>query len=434
MIAYLLKSLLCSSVFIAVYYFLLEKERIHVFKRFYLLISLGLSLIVPAVSIEHIGGTQFVQQVLLENSGIAASIPGVNKISTETSTIVIPVFIVIYSLVTLILLIKFFKNVRAVYLATDQGLHTAVGQSKLIILPYPLIPHTFLNYIFIGEQDSENKQILKHELTHSRQRHSLDILFIELVHCIFWINPILMVYKKAIKLNHEFLADESVIEEYRDVQRYQNLLLHKITALKTPTIVSAFNYSMTKKRLTMMTTSRNNQRSIFRIAAAVIILLVTSAFSVNVLYAQAPSMYEYTIYKDGKWQNVKTTNTPRPVDNAAFLRELARAVRYPASAKAAGIEGYVAIMFEVDANGRLGNFSVAKELQRDCETEVINAILNAGVGWRPAELNGKNYPSRFVLPMRFQFDGSKITGWTPLSMQAKVMNEVVVTTYAPAEN
>lgn len=183
-----------------------------------------------------------------------------------------------------------------------------------------------------------------------------------------------------------------------------------------------------------MTTSRNNQRSIFRIAAAVIILLVTSAFSVNVLYAQAPSMYEYTIYKDGKWQNVKTTNTPRPVDNAAFLRELARAVRYPASAKAAGIEGYVAIMFEVDANGRLGNFSVAKELQRDCETEVINAILNAGVGWRPAELNGKNYPSRFVLPMRFQFDGSKITGWTPLSMQAKVMNEVVVTTYAPAEN
>ena len=241
MIAYLLKSLLCSSVFIAVYYFLLEKERIHVFKRFYLLISLGLSLIVPAVSIEHIGGTQFVQQVLLENSGIAASIPGVNKISTETSTIVIPVFIVIYSLVTLILLIKFFKNVRAVYLATDQGLHTAVGQSKLIILPYPLIPHTFLNYIFIGEQDSENKQILKHELTHSRQRHSLDILFIELVHCIFWINPILMVYKKAIKLNHEFLADESVIEEYRDVQRYQNLLLHKITALKTPTIVSAFN-------------------------------------------------------------------------------------------------------------------------------------------------------------------------------------------------
>ena len=51
MAAIVLKIILCSSIFIAVYYLFLEKERMHRFNRLYLLSSLLLSYTIPFVTI-----------------------------------------------------------------------------------------------------------------------------------------------------------------------------------------------------------------------------------------------------------------------------------------------------------------------------------------------------------------------------------------------
>ena len=96
-------------------------------------------------------------------------------------------------------------------------------------------------------------EIVYHELSHVQQKHSFDILLIEFIHVIFWFNPFIFLYKKAIQLNHEFLADEAVISKFENVQAYQYVLLNQVRKNSNPSITSALNYLITKKRLIMMT-------------------------------------------------------------------------------------------------------------------------------------------------------------------------------------
>lgn len=181
-----------------------------------------------------------------------------------------------------------------------------------------------------------------------------------------------------------------------------------------------------------MTTLKNKQRSVIRIASALAIFLAASFLFINKVSAQTLKANEYTIYKDGKWQNVVTTNKPGPDNFQAFMKGLQRVVQYPKSAEANGIEGDVAVIFEVNEKGQLTNFTVVKKLQADCEAEVINALKNSGTTWKPAEVNGKFYPIRFVQPMSFSFEGTKLKNkFDQTSVQAKTLNEVFVVAYAP---
>lgn len=81
----------------------------------------------------------------------------------------------------------------------------------------------------------------------------MDILFIEIVKTIFWFNPVFILYKRAIQLNHEFLADEKVVASYNNAPFYQQLLLSKADGNRIIFLTSNLNYSLTKKRLIMMT-------------------------------------------------------------------------------------------------------------------------------------------------------------------------------------
>jgi beta-lactamase regulating signal transducer with metallopeptidase domain len=86
-----------------------------------------------------------------------------------------------------------------------------------------------------------------HEFTHVKEKHSRDVIFIELLQTIFWFNPMLIFYKKAIQLNHEYLADEAVVRVYDNVPAYQLLLLDKTAYDCNAYLTSNFNYSVTKK-------------------------------------------------------------------------------------------------------------------------------------------------------------------------------------------
>src|SRR5690606_26392103 len=96
-------------------------------------------------------------------------------------------------------------------------------------------------------------ELFAHELVHVNQKHTLDILFAEFLIMVMWFNPLLYFYKKAIQLNHEFLADEKVIDAYQDVVSYQQMLLSRSSATPVLQLASNLNFGLTKKRLLMMT-------------------------------------------------------------------------------------------------------------------------------------------------------------------------------------
>ena len=79
------------------------------------------------------------------------------------------------------------------------------------------------------------------------------VLLVELLQVVIWFNPLVYLYKRAIRTNHEYLADEHVIDHHQNVNYYQHLLLDTIFRKNTPSLVSNIGYSLTKKRLIMMT-------------------------------------------------------------------------------------------------------------------------------------------------------------------------------------
>ena len=111
-----------------------------------------------------------------------------------------------------------------------------------------------------GSTDKESRcnekveqELFTHELTHATQKHTLDVLLIEILQIIFWINPLFIFLKKAIQLNHEYLADETVITKHKNTFQYQHLLINKASWKNEYYLASNLNYLVTKKRLKMMT-------------------------------------------------------------------------------------------------------------------------------------------------------------------------------------
>ena len=74
---------------------------------------------------------------------------------------------------------------------------------------------------------SLKEQIIAHERTHIKEGHSYDIIFIKLLHTLFWFNPFLYLYKALLKESHEYSADRSVAK-VNGTQVYSKVLVRVV--------------------------------------------------------------------------------------------------------------------------------------------------------------------------------------------------------------
>ncbi|NDI97873.1 hypothetical protein GWA97_02165 [Flavobacterium sp. LaA7.5] len=281
MIAFLIKSAISMGVLLGVYHLFLEREKMHRFNRFYLLFSVAFSLVLPLIIIPIYVEAEPIQEVMYNTipaTGDTAA-PVVQPINYLPA-----ILWSLYGLFTAAFLFRFIRNLLLFKQKISSGKIIRYENTNLVLIAEKTLPHTFLNYIFINEQDYEAKNIenelFTHELTHVKQKHTLDILFIETLKTIFWFNPLLYLYGQSIRLNHEFLADGNVVDETQNVISYQKILLQKTSGL-TPAFASNLNFSLTKKRLLMMTktTSRTKalllQIAVTPVMAILLMLLCT---------------------------------------------------------------------------------------------------------------------------------------------------------------
>ncbi len=269
MIVYLLKFVCCSSLFLLVYYLLLEKEKINRFNRFYLLSVIVLSFLIPIIHAHQLpdeSGVRYTTKL------IEASI--LNQTAFQTTDTTVPempnvetCIWVCYLFISIILLFRFLKNLFRLYLTVINNPVIDHHHAKLVLTKETILPYSFLNYVFVNRDDFKGNaienEILTHELAHVSQKHSIDILLIELMLVIAWINPLLFFYRRAIRLNHEFLADEAVTRIF-DLRLYRSLLFKKVYLKSTISLSSSFNYSLTKKRLLMMTKKTPRLRALLK--------------------------------------------------------------------------------------------------------------------------------------------------------------------------
>jgi bla regulator protein BlaR1 len=266
MIAFLLKSMLFSGLFLAVYYLVLEKEKMHRFNRFYLLFAILFSILAPFLSIHSYSTTlapmvngyrQFEENISRVN---------VHSQPMKNTTSFFSVLLMIYIGICLILFLRLLYILYGFYIIVRKNTLIQIANARLILLNKPVSPHTFLHYIFLSKEDyvqmAIEPEIIAHETAHVRQKHSLDILLLELVLVFCWINPIFFLYRKAIQLNHEYLADDTVIKPNEDISAYQYLLINKAAVNSTSLLPSHFNFLTIKKRLTMMTKTTSRKKAL----------------------------------------------------------------------------------------------------------------------------------------------------------------------------
>lgn len=271
MITYLLKSGLCLALLLAFYHLFLEREKMHRFNRFYLLGSVLFSFIVPSIII-YVEATQKIAiPMQVVTSAVAEEVSFFDTYFTLQN-----IALTIYILVSSAFLIRFVKNLYHIIhkIRTNRVVNSKFA--KFVPVQDEILPHTFWNYIFINSDEYKNgaieEELFTHELAHVTQRHTIDVLIIEVLQILFWFNPLFFVLKKAVQLNHEFLADDKVISAHHNITEYQSLLLNKAAWKNEYYLASNLNYSLTKKRLLMMKTPNSKAAILVKKLALIPIL------------------------------------------------------------------------------------------------------------------------------------------------------------------
>lgn len=323
---YVVKFILCSGLFYLAYLFLFEKERMNQFKRFYLLFSLLLSFVIPLITFEskaEIAPTEALYSLAEIAEPSIASTPSQNLATStqpeQTSSISYILF-GIYIGITSLLLGRFIRNMISLVIKINKSKKATWQGITLILNPKESAAYSFMNYIFVSQADYENQKIhegiLQHELAHVKQKHSIDVVLIELLQIFLWFNPFLYFYRKAMQINHEYLADESVIHRYQDVNTYQLILINYISSQSGLSLASQFKYLTIKKRLTMMS-KPNSLRVAFgkQLLLLPVLALALFLFSTQTIAQEAKNqttLFDVRLQENGKDIPLNTSKLSYP--------------------------------------------------------------------------------------------------------------------------
>ncbi|MBN2868167.1 MAG: M56 family metallopeptidase, partial [Flavobacteriaceae bacterium] len=262
----LLKSSACLAILMLFYKIVLEPLSHHHFKRFYLLAAVLISAIIPFITfIKYVEPTfdfgVYDPESMTTPPYFPAELPTITE--EQPNTFLPTLLWTVYAIGVIVFLTRFILNLFKISSKIKRHQKVKTNDFINVLIEKLAIPHTFFNYIFLNKSAFENnkipQEVLLHEQTHAKQKHSLDILFLEILQIIFWFNPLLYFIKKDIKLNHEFLADQQVLKSGYHPKTYQNLLLSFSSNQKELALVNAINYMSIKKRLTIMNTQTSHR-------------------------------------------------------------------------------------------------------------------------------------------------------------------------------
>lgn len=424
MIDFLIKSSLSLILLLGIYNLFLEQEKMSHFNRFYLIGSLVVSLTIPFLKFDF--STETFQNNLLPNA--IQVVQGKTIIISQKSNFISVLLWSIYGIITSVFAMRFFRNIYVFAQKTKTNPTLKFEQATLVLVEEKILPHTFLSYIFINKNDYENRKIegelFTHELTHVRQKHTLDVLFIEILKTLFWFNPILIFYKKAIQLNHEFLADENVVKSYNNVPFYQNLLLEKASWNSNFYLASNLNFLVTKKRLIMMTKTTSQSRALLKKLTVLPVLagLIFISCSESSVAKEPDEKLVGTTWENAKSLSENAKNIASDTVEAVEINpnDVPSNPEFPGGletlSKLIGKEfkipvgyegdGKIILSFVVTATGELADVKVIKDAGHETGVEAIR-VMKTLPKWKPGFKDGKPVRVQYHLPIQLDLNSKK---------------------------
>ncbi len=275
---YLILANLYLAMFYGFYLLLLRKETYFMLNRVYLVSAAILSFFIPMIQSEWVQNLFITQKV---QRTIYYIDPGfIYQVSAQADNgfTMAQFFTTVYWAVAMLLLARlFYRFVKLKRLIQSEE----TGQA-----------FSFFGNIKVDENLPEKEIIRQHEQLHVRHLHSADVLLFEALTILNWFNPVIYLYRKSIKHNHEFMADQNAISFGVDKSDYAMLLLSQQMGVQPNLLVNSFfNQSLLKQRIMMLHKNPSKKSALLKYG------LSAPLFGLMLVFTSATVSREKTILK-----------------------------------------------------------------------------------------------------------------------------------------
>jgi bla regulator protein blaR1 len=420
---YLLLVNIYLVLFYAFYVLLLRKETFFQLNRIYLVTAALLSFFIPVIQadwVQNLFITQQVKYTIYNLPAIQYQLKAAESSNIKMGEILASLYLLGILILSAKLTLQLFKLRR------------------VMRMPKAEVPYSFFKTVKLSEDSPDNAVIEAHEQVHAQQWHSADVLLVEMVMIINWFNPVVYLYRIAIKHIHEYIADRQAVQAGTSKAEYALLLLSQTFNAPTHRLVNPFfNHSLLKQRIMMLQKNKSQRVRLIKYglsAPLFILMLILSSATINnsqtvtainskaqeIFITPAAQVDLSTVL--GKNEPVKgaeiksladTTNDvvfssvetlPEfPGGIQAFGRFIASNIRYPATAREQHIQGRVICTFIVEKDGGLSNIRVLRSISPDIDEESIR-VLKLSPAWKAGMQNHHKVRTQFSVPIAFTLD------------------------------
>ena len=287
-ISFIVESLICSGLFLVLYRWMLAKKVGFRICRAYLIVTMVLSVTIPIMDVPLYPSENVVrlsewtvfsfddfgavpadlEEAVAVNHNSEAIKPESSAQITGKSIDLKLILTILYTLVGAISLALLAYNTARIYRLRSKSKLTYEEDYTLAEHEDIKTPFSFIRTIFMGfnYEPQERRQILTHEASHVRHRHSYERLFMSVLRSIFWFNPFFWMAEKDLEEVQEWEADKDVLDEGWNLKTYRTTIFKQLFGYN-PDITCGLNHSLTKQRFIMMTQSHRGKGAWLRLAA-----------------------------------------------------------------------------------------------------------------------------------------------------------------------
>jgi len=427
-----LNYLLPASAFLLAFYggyWLLRRNTFFGLNRAYLLVSIGLSLVLPLVNLPDAWVTNAPMPTLTDTITLPTVFVGSQVRSDAAGPGVDGWLWLIYSVGVGVMLVRLLLNVRAVFRLINTGTTQQRPGYTLVCLPETgnepasdgRIPDgrtpsfSFGRYLVLNAIDAQTEPdaLMRHEEAHIRQYHTVDVLFVEIMQAVFWFNPVLWGYKHALQEIHEFLADRAASDAVApiDIDYPRQLVAYALNVTPTALVTPFVSVSTLKQRIVMLKKPQSNRRALLQYALVLpiagLLTLCTQPDRDQPATEAARSLQQAEARKpvtiDGEIFSVVEQQPVFPGGMAELGRYLSGSIKYPEAAQRANVSGRVFVNFVVTKTGEITDVNLLKGIGFGADEEA-RRVVSQMPRWIPGKQNGKAVNVKYNLPINFSLD------------------------------
>ena len=270
---YIGKVALAAGAFYIAFLLLFQNQKHFNFNRLYLPVSLAISFLIPLITFTSI---KYIEPTNFDSNSFAFL---ANSTEIQQPVFVFEWYHYLFGLYILGVLGFLFHlllgHLKAINIIKKSRVQK-IFESLINITKKDVHPFSFFSKIVLSEKTLSHpdlEMIVSHEKIHVREKHTLDILFTEILFLFQWFNPFAWLIKDAVKNNLEYKTDNEIAKHYNP-QTYQLAMVALADKKGVAPFLTALNGSQLKNRIIMMKKKTENKFAVVKQLAVLPLLAI----------------------------------------------------------------------------------------------------------------------------------------------------------------